>query len=135
MAHFAELNDENKVLRVVVVNNDQLDDNGVESPEKGVQFLKNLYGQATIWKQTSYNTGGGVHELGGTPLRKNFASKNMTYDSGRDAFIFVKPYPSWTLNETTCLWDPPTPMPIDEHAWNWNWNESSQAWELGYPDA
>tara|TARA_R100001143_G_C3265338_1_gene89649 strand:- start:7 stop:414 length:408 start_codon:yes stop_codon:yes gene_type:complete len=131
MAHFAELNDENKVLRVLAVHNNELDDNGVESEAKGIQFLKTLFGQDTIWKQTSYNTFEGVHHLGGTPFRKNFASDNMTYDSGRDAFIVVKPFPSWTFNETTCSWDPPIPRPTFTEGmvgYRDKWDEETQAW-------
>ena len=70
------------------------------------------------WVQTSFNTHGGVHALGGTPFRKNYAGVGFTYDSVRDAFIPPKPFPSWTLNEDTCLFDPPTPMP-EEGTWAW----------------
>ena len=78
MAHFARLNDQNKVTQVVVVNNDVATDEAA-----GVAFLKNIYGQNTIWKQTSYNTQRGVHALGGTPFRKNFAGIDMNYDESR----------------------------------------------------
>jgi|TARA_E500000318_G_scaffold15881_1_gene16256 hypothetical protein len=104
MAHFARLNDQNKVTQVVVVNNDVATDEAA-----GVAFLKNIYGQNTIWKQTSYNTQRGVHLLGGTPFRKNFAGIDMNYDEGRDAFVPDQPFPSWTLNEDTCVWDAPVP--------------------------
>ena len=93
MAHFAKLNDQNKVVQVVVVHNDVATDEAT-----GVAF-KNLYGQDTIWKQTSYNTQRGVHLLGGTPFRKNFAGIDMNYDESRDAFVPDQPFPSWTLNE------------------------------------
>ena len=102
MAHFAKLNNENKVTQVVVVNNDVATDEAA-----GVAFLKNHYGQNTIWKQTSYNTQRGVHLLGGTPFRKNFAGIDMNYDEGRDAFVPDQPFPSWTLNENTCVWEAP----------------------------
>ncbi len=104
MAHFAKLNDQNRVVQVVVVHNDVATDEAA-----GVAFLKNLYGQDTIWKQTSYNTQRGVHLLGGTPLRKNFAGIDMNYDESRDAFVPDQPFPSWTLNEETCLWEAPVP--------------------------
>ena len=79
-------------------------------------------------KQTSYNTRGGVHILGGTPFRKNHAGKGWKYDETRDAFIPPKPYPSWSLNETTCLWDPPVDRPTDGQ--RYTWNETNQTWDL-----
>ena len=78
------------------------------------------------WIQTSYNTYGGQHKNGGTPLRKNYAGIGYTYDSTNDAFIPPQPYASWTLNDDTCLWSAPTPMPIDEKSYEWN--ESTLAW-------
>ena len=129
MAHFAELNGENKVSRILVVHNNELDNNGVESEAKGILFLKNLFGQNTTWKQTSYNTLEGVHKLGGTPFRKNFASEGMPYDSGRDAFLQIQPFPSWTFNETSCSWDPPIPKP--KSSTRHRWDEETQAWLTG----
>ena len=82
----------------------------------------------TGWIQTSYNTRGGVHINGGTPLRKNYAGIGMTYDSQRDAFISQKPYNSWILNEQTCNWDAPVARPNDE--WLYTWNEETQSWTL-----
>ena len=79
-----------------------------------------------IWLQTSYNTRGGVHTLGGTPLRKNYAGIGYTYDSERDAFIPPKPYVSWLLNENTCLWDAPVAMPDDGELYHWN--EATLSW-------
>jgi hypothetical protein len=78
------------------------------------------------WIQTSYNTYGGKHQNGGTPLRKNYAGIGYTYDSGRDAFIPPKPYPSWTMSEETCLWSAPTPMPTDNKTYKWD--EATLAW-------
>ena len=78
------------------------------------------------WVQTSYNTHGGVHANGGTPLRKNYAGVGYTYDIDRDAFIPPKPYPSWTLNEATCLWDSPSPMPTDGM---YTWDELTTYWK------
>ena len=80
------------------------------------------------WVQTSYNTKGNVHVLGGTPFRKNYAGKGHTYDSVRDAFYQPQPYPSWTLNETTCLWEAPVAFPTDGEKYDWdedttNWKE------------
>ena len=79
-----------------------------------------------VYKQTSYNTHGGVHALGGTPLRKNYAGIGYTYDAGRDAFIPPKPYASWLLNETTCLWDAPVAMPNDGK--RYSWDEATTSW-------
>ena len=121
MAHFAELDGDNIVTRVLVVNDADASD--------GQNFLANTLGLGGTWKQTSYNTSGGVHSTGGTPFRKNYAGIGYTYDSGRDAFIPPKPYASWLLNEDTCLWDAPTPMPVEEgKAFRWveedlNWQE------------
>jgi len=123
MAHFAKLGVGNIVERVAVVSNDI-----ATTEQAGVDFLNNLYNTRDVWKQTSYNTQGGVHTLGGTPLRKNYANKGYTYDQERDAFIPPKPYPSWTLNESTCRWDSPVAYPIDEN--NYRWNETTQQWDL-----
>jgi hypothetical protein len=79
-----------------------------------------------VYKQTSYNTHGGVHSLGGTPLRKNYAGIGYTYDAGRDAFIPPKPYASWVLNETNCLWDAPVAYPNDGK--RYSWDEATTSW-------
>ena len=139
MAYFTKLNN-NVVERVESVSNnvlleEQLDENnnviyvGVEQESKGVEFLKTLYKEPNaVWKQTSYNTSGGVHKLGGTPLRKNYASIGYTYDEDRDAFIAPKPYNSWIFNEDTCLWEAPSAMPDDDN--NYTWNESTTTWDI-----
>lgn len=111
MAHFAKINSNNIVESVIVVHNNELLDNGVESELKGIEFCKSLFGQNTNWVQTSYNTRGGVHTLGGVPFRKNYAGIGYTYDSQRDAFIEPKPFSSWTLDENTCYWEPPILRP------------------------
>ena len=116
MAHFAELNENNQVLRVIVVNNDVLNDNGQEHEELGIVFCQSLYGKNTKWTQTSYN---------GT-FRKNYAGIGYTYDAGRDAFIPPQSFPSWTLNESSCLWESPVPYPSDDKMYSWD--EDSQAW-------
>jgi hypothetical protein len=103
------------------------DSNGIEREDIGIDFLTKLHGWA-IWKQTSYNTIGGVHTNGGTPLRKNHAGIGYTYDEDRDAFIPKKPYNSWILNETTCNWEAPVAMPIDDN--KYNWNELTLSWDL-----
>ena len=96
----------------------------VAEPEFFDTFVDDSPGK---WIQTSYNTFGGEHTLGGTPLRKNFAGIGFTYDYARDAFIPPKPFDSWTLNSDTCLWDPPIEMPSDGKMYNWN--EENQQWE------
>ena len=104
MAHFAKLDENNIVLEVHAVNNDVLDP--LNQEESGVAFLTEWSGGHSNWKQTSYNTIGGVHSLGGTPLRKNYAGIGYTYDEQRDAFIPPKPPEgNWILNEDTCLWE------------------------------
>ena len=109
MAHWAELDENNIVTRVLVGSN--------EDPDEGYQWLiDNLGG---TWVKTSYNTQGGVHSLGGTPLRKNYAGIGYSYDADRDAFIPPKPFNSWLLNEDTCLWDAPTPYPTDGEMYRW----------------
>ena len=115
MAHFAKINSDNIVETVVVVSNDV-----ATTEQAGVDFLNTLYGTSDVWKQTSYNTYGNEHKLGGTPFRKNFAGMGYTYDSSKDAFIEPQPYPSWTMDETTCLWDAPIPYPEDGKSYVWD---------------
>jgi hypothetical protein len=130
MASFAKLNSENIVTTVESVVNEVLSDsNGIEQEIVGIQFLRNLYNEPNAnWKQTSYNTYGGVHKLGGTPFRKNHASIGYTYDENRDAFIPKKPYNSWVLNENTCQWESSIPMPNDGNIYIWN--EENLNWTL-----
>ena len=117
MAHFAQLDDDNFVLQVIVVhNNDCLDENGNESEAVGVAFCKSLLGDATRWKQTSYNGN----------MRFNYAGIGYQYDAIRNAFIPVKPHQSWVLNETTCQWGAPTPMPNDDK--RYRWDEPTTSW-------
>jgi len=123
MARFAKIGTGNIVETVVVVHN-----NVATTEQAGENFLNNLYKTKDVWKQTSYNTVGGVHTLGGTPFRKNFAGIGYTYDQSRDAFIPPQPFGSWILNETTCLWDPPVVKPDDGQ--NYIWNEQNQTWDL-----
>lgn len=104
MAHYAKV--VNGIVECVNVSDEQTIRSGV-------------FGPADQWVQTSYNTLGGIHSLGGTPLRKNFAGIGYTYDKQRDAFIPPKPYASWTLNEQTCLWDSPVPYPADGKTYKW----------------
>ena len=120
MASFAKIGLNSKVIEVVSVVNDVIkDSSGVEREDLGVNFLTKLTGWA-IWKQTSYNTVGGVHSLGGIPFRKNHAGIGYTYDEDRDAFIPKKPYNSWVLNENTCQWEAPTIKPNDGNLYIWD---------------
>jgi hypothetical protein len=130
MASFAKLNLNNIVEKVESVVNEVIkDSNGVEQEAIGIQFLRTLYNEPNaIWKQTSYNTIGGIHKLGGTPFRKNHAAIGYTYDSNRDAFISPKPYNSWILNETTCNWEATITYPNDGQLYNWN--EQTLSWDL-----
>ena len=115
MAHFAELDSNNVVTQVVVVNNNELLDNGVESENKGVEFLNSLFGH-NRWKQTSYSG----------KIRKNYAGIGYTYNETLDAFISPQPFPSWTLDENTCQWKAPVDYPNDDKFYTWN--EESQSW-------
>jgi hypothetical protein len=118
MAHYAFLDENNVVTEVIV---------GKNEGEEGINWeLKYGAFRNQVCKRTSYNTIGGVHNSGGTPFRKNYAGIGYTYDEQRDAFIPPKPYNSWVLNETSCLWDPPTPMPQDDKMYTWN--EETTSW-------
>lgn len=115
MAHFAELDNNNIVTQVVVVNNNELLDNGVESENKGVAFLNSLFGH-NRWKQTSYNG----------KIRKNYAGIGYSYSTELDAFIAPQPFASWTLDNNTCQWKAPVDYPSDGQIYRWD--ESSQSW-------
>jgi len=106
MAHFAQIDGNNIVAQVIVADQETIN--------------TGLFGDPATWIQTSYNTQGGVHTQGGTPLRKNYAGIGYTYDSTKDAFIPPKPFNSWILNEDTCLWNPPVPYPTDNKVYLWN---------------
>ena len=118
MAHWAEVNSDNIVTRVLVVADDK---------EDGQKFLAEDLGLGGTWKKTSYNTQGGVHANGGTPYRKNFAGVGYKFDAAKDAFIPAKPFASWTLDATSCLWEAPTPMPTDDK--RYMWDEPTTSWK------
>ena len=120
MTSFAEIDNNNTVLRVVVVPDEQ--------ENRGQEYLATDMGFGGTWIQTSYNTKQGVHILGGTPFRKNFASKDFTYDQSRDAFIPPKEFDSWLLDEDKCIWYPPKPRPVDKNI-IYVWNEEEQDWK------
>jgi hypothetical protein len=118
MAHYAFLDENNIVTEVIT---------GLDEGTNGINW-ETHYGliRNQFCKRTSYNTSAGEHKNGGTPFRKNYAGIGYTYDSSRDAFIPPKPYASWTLNENTCLWDSPTPVPTDDK--NYKWDEPTLSW-------
>ena len=111
MAHYAKVN--NSLVEQVIVAEAEFFDTFVDS-------------SPGEWIQTSYNTYGGVHSNGGTPLRKNYAGIGMTYDATRDAFYAPQPYPSWVLDEDSCLWEAPTAMPDDGQSYTWD--EATTSW-------
>jgi hypothetical protein len=116
MAHYAFL-DENNIVTEVIVGKD-------EGNFDWEQQYGSFRGQAC--KRTSFNTHGGVHKLGGTPFRKNYASIGYAYDPQRDAFIPPQPFPSWTMSEETCLWNSPVPYPTDDK--QYTWDEATTSW-------
>ena len=126
MAYFAKLGIGNIVEQVISINNSVItDSNGVEQEQLGVDFINKLYNTRDVWKQTSYNNS----------IRKNYAGVGYTYDQTRDAFIAPKPFNSWILNEDTCRWEAPIPMPelTQEQIGNKNyytWNETILNWEI-----
>jgi len=148
MAHYAKLGANNKVIAVhVVADKDCQNADGVEDEEVGRQFLERIHSWP-LWKKTSYNTYGGQHRNGGTPLRGNYAGIGMTYDEDNDLFMPKKPYASWVLNVAEARWQSPVGdapeltaeqqaqnTPADENtpatnSWQYEWNESSGAWDL-----
>ena len=118
MAHWAEIDDNNVVKRVLVTSNDE--------PDEGYSWLVNNLGGR--WIQASYNTRNGVHAYGGTPLRGNYPGMGWIYDETLDAFLPQNPYPSWTVNTETYSWEPPVPRPEDGKPYLWI--EASQEWIL-----
>lgn len=117
MAHFAQLNDNNIIITVIVVNNDVIDNLPFpESEPIGIDFCKSLYGPDTNWRQTSYNAN----------FRKNYAAIDGYYDATLDAFIPPKPFPSWLLNTETCQWNAPVPYPTDGKPYYWD--EATLSW-------
>ena len=126
MAHFAKLDSNNIVLNILVVDNGITTPSGIEIEQLGINLLKDLYGQHTLWKQTSYNTNRGTHTHGKPQNRKNFAGIGYTYDVTRNAFIPLKPFPSWILDENTCSYEAPIKYPNDGK--RYKWNEATQTW-------
>lgn len=117
MAHFAELNSNNTVIRVLVIDNiHMIDEHGVEKEQLGIDYLKNLFGSKTIWVQTSYNN----------KFRKKYAGIGFKYDTQYDRFIEPRPFPSWTLNTFTGEWEAPVLKPNDGN--QYIWDETSLVW-------
>ena len=134
MAHFAKLGINSKVIGVeVVADADCKNADNNEDEQVGIQFLENIHGWP-LWKQTSYNTQANVHSLGGTPFRKNYAGIGHTYDEDRDAFIPPKPYASWVVNETTCVYEAPVAYPSvttygdPAKPYEISWDETNTRW-------
>ena len=129
MAYFAEIDVLKRVTRVIkIADEDTQDESGKEVESIGAKFCRELMGGGT-WLQTSYNTYAGQHNLGGTPLRKNYANIGYTYDETKDAFIPPKPYPSWTLIEDQCQWEAPVSRPTEsDPEKRAEWNEEEQKW-------
>jgi hypothetical protein len=123
MGHYAFLGPSNIVTEVITGK-----DEHEPGPDGEVRDWEVWYGnfRGQVCKRTSYNTRGGVHAFGGTPFRKNYAGIGYTYDEARDAFIPPRPFPSWVLNEDTCLWDAPVPYPQDGGMYQWS--EDDQLW-------
>jgi len=120
MAHYAFLDQNNVVINVITGRNEgEMNLTG----EEWEAHYASVQGDRCV--RTSYNTRGGVHKTGGTPFRKNYAGAGYVYDDLRDAFIPPQPYASWVLNEDSCLWDPPVPMP---DGGRWRWDEDQQQW-------
>jgi hypothetical protein len=119
MAHYAFINSQNIVTEVIVGKDET--DTTLNWEQHYAEFRPGM-----ICRRTSYNTSGGVHRTGGTPYRKNYAGIGYTWDPTRDAFIPPKLYPSWSLNEQTCLWNPPVAMPIDDN--KYYWDEATTSW-------
>jgi hypothetical protein len=119
MSHFAQIDSNNIVTQVIVAEQDFID--------------TGLVGDPATWIQTSYNTRNGIHygpdgvPDGGVALRKNYAGVGYTYDRERDAFIPPKPFESWTLNESTCAWEPPVALPSTDR--RYQWNEDTRSWD------
>ena len=144
MAHFAKISETNEVLSVVVVNNsDTLNADGVEDETVGQQYLERHNNwPAERWIQTSYNTSGGTHNLGGTPLRGNYAGIGYTWDEDNNIFYGKKPYASWVLNTSDAQWhspigDAPDDLTAEEIAarTHYVWNEDGQSWDKTTPAA
>lgn len=112
MGHFAKIDKDNVVVQVIVADQEFID--------------SGIMGDPAVWMQCSYNTHGGEHVKGGTPIRKNFPGVGFTYDQTRDAFIPPKPYPSWALDEDSCLWEAPIPEPVNRT--EYKWDEGRQRW-------
>jgi hypothetical protein len=126
MAHFAQIDYDNKVIQVLAVRNEDIvDKNGNENEESGIKFLKSVFGESSRWIQTSYNNN----------FRCRYAGIGMVYDNQHDVFLLPQPYSSWTLNTETYEWEPPVPEPelteeqIESGSY-YEWNEETQEWKL-----
>ena len=144
MAHFAKIGMNGKVIAVLTCGNgDMLNADGVEDESVGQQYLERHNNwPAQMWIQTSYNTSGGTHNSGGTPLRGNYAGIGYIWDEDNNIFYPKSPYPSWVLNTTTASWHSPigdapaltaeqqAQNEAETHRWGYTWNEAGQSWDL-----
>jgi len=125
LAHYAILDSNNVVIHVTTGKDENNTDYERDGKSSWEEWYRNYF-NASDCKRTSYNTNANIHSLGGTPFRKNYAGKGYTYDSSRDAFIPLKPFASWVLNETTCIWEAPVTYPTDGK--NYTWDEDTTSW-------
>ena len=144
MAHFAKLGANGKVIQVLTLDNkDMLNADGVEDESVGQQYLETHNNwPAPMWIQTSYNTSGNQHKLGGTPFRGNYAGIGYTWDENNNVFWPPSPFPSWVKDNTTASWKSPigdapalteeqeAQNAADTHVWVYHWNEANQSWDL-----
>ena len=117
MAYFAELDDENCVIQVISISNDVCPDPAPDNEQLGIHYIVDTLGLVGTWRQTSFHSS----------FRKNYASIGGTYSPDLDAFIGPQPYPSWILNETSCQWQAPVPLPNESGVYAWD--EQSKSWE------
>jgi len=125
LAHYAILDSNNVVIHVTTGKDENNTDYERDGKSSWEEWYRDYF-NAHDCKRTSYNTNANIHSLGGTPFRKNYAGKGYTYDSSRDAFIPLKPFASWVLNETTCIWEAPVTYPTDGK--NYTWDEDTTSW-------
>jgi hypothetical protein len=144
MAHFAKLGANGKVIQVLTMDNDKmLNADGVEDEKVGQQWLETHNNwPAQMWIQTSYNTVGNQHRLGGTPFRGNYAGIGYIWDEDNEIFWPKKPYPSWVKDTSDAAWKSPigdapaltaeqeSQNEANTHEWYYAWNEANQSWDL-----
>ena len=131
MAHYAILDSDNVVIHVTTGKDENNTDYERDGKSSWEEWYRDYFNAADC-KRTSYNTNSNIHRLGGTPFRKNYAGKGYTYDSSKDAFIPLKPFASWVLDENTCIWKAPISYPSDGKQYNWSEDTTSWVEVVGY---